>query len=95
MIWLYIARNRTPNIDCYWVGAVPKIHETHTRFGFQSCRVSLKSVDKLALYLTKMQSTMQRCKNSDASSWEFSKTEATLLLNDIFRDLGLDGDALT
>ena len=23
-IWLYIALNRTPNIDCYWVGAVPK-----------------------------------------------------------------------
>ena len=21
---LYIALNRTPNIDCYWVGAVPK-----------------------------------------------------------------------
>ena len=24
-IWLYIALNRTPNIDCYWVGAVPKL----------------------------------------------------------------------
>ena len=24
IIWLYIALNRTPNIDCYWVGAVPK-----------------------------------------------------------------------
>ena len=23
LIWLYIALNRTPNIDCYWVGAVP------------------------------------------------------------------------
>ena len=23
IIWLYIALNRTPNIDCYWVGAVP------------------------------------------------------------------------
>ena len=22
IIWLYIALNRTPNIDCYWVGAV-------------------------------------------------------------------------
>ena len=22
--WLYIAFNRTPNTDCYWVGAVPK-----------------------------------------------------------------------
>ena len=21
--WLYLALNRTPNIDCYWVGAVP------------------------------------------------------------------------
>ena len=21
---IYIALNRTPNIDCYWVGAVPK-----------------------------------------------------------------------
>ena len=25
-IWLYIALNRTPNIDCYWVGAVPNIY---------------------------------------------------------------------
>ena len=24
IIGLYIALNRTPNIDCYWVGAVPK-----------------------------------------------------------------------
>ena len=24
-IWLYIAVNRTPNIDCYWVGAVPNV----------------------------------------------------------------------
>ena len=24
IIWLYIALNRTPNIDCYWGGAVPK-----------------------------------------------------------------------
>ena len=22
MIWLYIALNRSPNIDCYWLGAV-------------------------------------------------------------------------
>ena len=26
IIWLYIALNRTPNIDCYWVGAVPKLY---------------------------------------------------------------------
>ena len=25
IIWLYIALNRTPNVDCYWVGAVPKL----------------------------------------------------------------------
>ena len=25
IIWLYTALNRTPNIDCYWVGAVPKL----------------------------------------------------------------------
>ena len=24
-ICLHIAPNRTPNIDCYWVGAVPKV----------------------------------------------------------------------
>ena len=24
IIWLYIALHRTPNLDCYWVGAVPK-----------------------------------------------------------------------
>ena len=27
IIWLYIAlNNRTPNIDCYWVEAVPKLY---------------------------------------------------------------------
>ena len=25
IIWLYIALNRTPNIDCSWVGAIPKV----------------------------------------------------------------------
>ena len=25
MIWLYTALNRAPKIDCYWVGAVPKV----------------------------------------------------------------------
>ena len=25
IIWLYIALNRTPNIGCSWVGAVPKV----------------------------------------------------------------------
>ena len=25
IVWLYIALNRTPNIDCYWVGTVPNI----------------------------------------------------------------------
>ena len=24
--WLYIALNRTPNIDCFWVGAVPNLN---------------------------------------------------------------------
>ena len=28
IIWLYIALNRTPNIDCYWVGAVPNAYTT-------------------------------------------------------------------
>ena len=32
MLWLYIAR--TPNIDCYWVGAVPKVQGL-------GCRVDL------------------------------------------------------
>ena len=26
IIWLYIALNRTPNIYCYWVGAVPNLN---------------------------------------------------------------------
>ena len=30
IIGLYIALNRTPNIDGYWVGAVPKIYPTPT-----------------------------------------------------------------
>ena len=25
IIWVYITLNRTPNIDCYWVGAVPNL----------------------------------------------------------------------
>ena len=25
ILWLYIALNGTPSIDCYWVGAVPKV----------------------------------------------------------------------
>ena len=25
IIWLYIAPHRNPNIDCYWVGALPKV----------------------------------------------------------------------
>ena len=25
LIWLYIALRRTPNIDCYWEGALPKV----------------------------------------------------------------------
>ena len=25
MIWVYIALTRTPSIDCYWVGVVPKV----------------------------------------------------------------------
>ena len=24
IMWLYKALNRTPNIDCYWLAAVPK-----------------------------------------------------------------------
>ena len=28
IIQLYIALNRTPNVDCYWGGAVPKVHGT-------------------------------------------------------------------
>ena len=31
MIWLYIVLNRTPNVDCYWVGAVPKLYNSYTR----------------------------------------------------------------
>ena len=35
-MWLYIALNRTPNIDCYWLGPVPNVRcslvctSTHT-----------------------------------------------------------------
>ena len=27
---IYIGLNSTPNIDCYWVGAVPKVYRTTT-----------------------------------------------------------------
>ena len=36
IIWLYIALTRTPNIDCYWVGAVPKV--LGFLKGLQGCR---------------------------------------------------------
>ena len=36
IIWLYIALNRTPNIDCYWVGAVPT---PSLVLGMHSCSV--------------------------------------------------------
>ena len=26
ILWVYIALDRTPNIDCYWGGAVPKVN---------------------------------------------------------------------
>ena len=29
IIWLYIAFNGTPNIDCYWVGAVPNLNPNY------------------------------------------------------------------
>ena len=29
MIWLYKAPSRTPDIDCYWVGAVPNLYNSH------------------------------------------------------------------
>ena len=28
MIWLYVALNRTPDIDCYWGGGVPNLNPT-------------------------------------------------------------------
>ena len=28
ILWLYIALNRTPKLNCYWVGAVPKVWGT-------------------------------------------------------------------
>ena len=31
IIWLYIGLNRTPNIDCYWVGAVLKVYGLGSR----------------------------------------------------------------
>ena len=29
--WFYIALTGTPNIDCYWVGAVPKVYGLGSR----------------------------------------------------------------
>ena len=31
IIWLYIALNRIPNIDCFWEGAVPKFNLSYCR----------------------------------------------------------------
>ena len=33
IIWLYVALNGTPNIDCYWVGAVPNTYLMCARAG--------------------------------------------------------------
>ena len=35
IIWLYMALHRTPNIDCYWVGAVPKISPAFRKRSYQ------------------------------------------------------------
>ena len=35
IIWLYIGLTRTPNIICYWVGAVPKIGVKVLGFGLE------------------------------------------------------------
>ena len=32
IIWLYVALHRTPNVDCYWVGAVPKVEGSGLAF---------------------------------------------------------------
>ena len=32
LIWLYIALNRTPNVDCCWVEAVPKSYGSFLTF---------------------------------------------------------------
>ena len=46
IIWLYIALNRTPNIDCYWVGAVPNLYPRFRTFGAQA--MDLYSTDEEA-----------------------------------------------
>ena len=35
IIWLYIALNRTPNIDCYWVRAVPNLNPRSLGLSFK------------------------------------------------------------
>ena len=41
IIWLYIALNRTPNIDRYWVGAVPKVSGLRCRVAAKPAKVLL------------------------------------------------------
>ena len=37
ILWVYIALNRTPNIDCYWGGGtVPKLYVSELTFGSRS-----------------------------------------------------------
>ena len=38
IIWLYIALNRTPNIDCYWGGQYPRFSILPKSLGFSKFR---------------------------------------------------------
>ena len=38
ILWLYIALNRTPNIDCYWEVAVPNVKVTMTMINWEGSR---------------------------------------------------------
>ena len=38
--WIYIALNRTPSIDCYWVGAVPNLKPEELRVAVVCSRLN-------------------------------------------------------
>ena len=45
MRWLYIALNRTPNIDCYWMEAVPNLNRNPKPFSLAPAPIFVSSGD--------------------------------------------------
>ena len=81
ILLLYIALNGTPNIDCYWVGAVPKYYHylyapgraAGTRPGLPD-RVRLRSCQELRQVVVTMQLMLENSSDINSSNISSSNT---------------------